>query len=133
MRPKFLEDFVAYKRMVDPTSTLTTATPSPSPTTYEVEYDKLTGGDHTFLHMTDLLPNQKDVLTRSFLIKHYNLMKSVMTSGTWNILNTTREVTDTITGNKYMKTFYMDDVCSKIATPAGLESFEQIIPCTRMR
>ena len=138
MRPKFLKDFSDYKRTPDPNTTaiapdFSTTTPAPTPTSYEIEYEKLNGGDHAILHMTDLLPNEDDTLTRSFLLKHYEMMKSLSTSGNWNLLNTTRMVTDSATGSTYAKTFYMDDVCGKIPTPEGLESFEQIIPCTRMR
>ena len=57
---------------------------------------------------------------------------SISSSGSWNILNATRTVTDLSSGNKYTKTFYLSDVCSKIDTPDGMEDFDSIIPCTRM-
>ncbi|GMH94937.1 hypothetical protein TrVE_jg8245 [Triparma verrucosa] len=129
LRPKFIADFVKYKRTKDPRA----PAPGPSPTPDSSdEYEKLGGGDHTFLHSVDTFPIQEDVLTSEFMTKHYNFWRSISSVGPWNILNVTKKVTDIESGSRYTKTFFLSDVCSKIDTPAGMEDFNSIIPCTRM-
>ena len=148
-----------YKRTKDPRP----PAPGPSPTPDSSdEYEKLGGGDHTFLHSVDTFPIQEDVLTSEFMTKHYNFWRSISSVGPWNILNVTKKVTDIESGSRYTKTFFLSDVCSKIDTPAGMEvsidnkfflfnplshsytpqtlhtpfnknqDFNSIIPCTRM-